>query len=150
MSKKPSLFKFMFFVFLAFYLSSLIVLLFVFTSNIVNYPNLNILIGAIIGVSFIAMIFFSPILLFVTFFQYWMKNNKLKNFISFLLVIIYGYIIFIQTSLKSSNLTWFTDKDKILNFFLLSIPSTALFLIILICLVSRDCKIFRVNRKIGN
>ena len=79
-----------------------------------------------------------------------MKNNKLKNFISFLLVIIYGYIIFIQTSLKSNNLTWFTDKDKILNFFLLSIPSTALFLIILICLVSRDCKIFRVNRKIGN
>ena len=82
MSKKPSLFKFMFFVFLAFYLSSLIVLLFVFTSNIVNYPNLNILMGAIIGVSCIAMIFFSPILLFGVTPEFG-ENSTLRNLVEY-------------------------------------------------------------------
>lgn len=136
MSKEPSLFKVMFFVFLAFYLSTLIILLFVFSSDANNYPGINILMSAIIGSSFIAMIFFSPILLLITFCQYWIKNYKLKNFISFSLMIIYGYIIFIQTNLKASNLTWFTYQDKILNFFLLSIYSTVLFLVILIYLGS--------------
>lgn len=138
-------FKTLFLVFLSFYIASyLIFLILAISTDMGEYTTTNFITSMKMKVSlpfllgFIATIFFSPSLFLVCLVQWWMRSKKLKNFISFSLVIIYGYIMFIQTSLKSSNLTWFTDQDKILSFLLLSIPSTALFLIILIYLVSRD------------
>ena len=141
-------FKTLFLVFLSFYIASYLIFLILAisienrgysTTNLIK--SIDMIVSLPFWFGFFATIFFSPVLLFVSFVQWWIKNNKLKNFISFSLVIIYGCIIFILTSLKSSNSTWFTeftDQDKILDFLLLSIPSTALFLIILIYLVSRD------------
>ncbi len=131
-------FKTLFLVFIAFYVSSLLIFpfMFVIIKGVDGFfdVSIGVVLGALFGVSLIASILFSPALLLISFIQWWIKNNKLKNLISFLLIIIYGFLILKFPSFRFYNTNFHGVIDETLIYLSLSIPSTLLFLILLLYL----------------
>ena len=128
-------FKTLFFVFLSFYIASYIIfLMFVMfaeytgyrtTDNFIESGKIVVSLPFLLGL--VAIIFFSPVLLLVSFIQWGIRNKWLKNVISFLLIIIYGFLIFKAPSFRFYN----TIIDETLSYLSISIPSTLLFMALL-------------------
>lgn len=125
MRSEAQFFKTLMMVFLAFYLSSLIVFFFFIIIDKIGYDIYALMIPFTLGMPF--TLSFSPILIVVTFIQWWVQNIKVKNFFSFILIIVYGFVLFIYGFELFNN--------RIIIFFLMSLPSTLLFLLVLSCLM---------------
>ncbi|WP_282673422.1 hypothetical protein, partial [Moraxella nonliquefaciens] len=72
-----------------------------------------------------------PVLLLVSFIQWGIRNKWLKNVISFLLIIIYGFLIFKAPSFRFYNTNLPDIIDETLSYLSISIPSTLLFMALL-------------------
>lgn len=138
-------FKTLFLVFLSFYIASyLISLMFVIyvesiDSTTVNFTELiKIVIFFPFLIGLIATTFFLPAVLLVSFIQWWMQNDRLKNVISFLLIMIYGFLILKVPSFRFYNTNLPDIIDETLPYLSLSIPATLLFLVLLFYLT--QCK----------
>ena len=128
-------FKTLFFVFLSFYIASYIIFLmfamfaeytgYRTTDNFIESGKIVVFLPFLLGL--VAIIFFSPVLLLVSFIQWGIRNKWLKNLISFLLIIIYGFLIFKAPSFRFYN----TIIDETLSYLSISIPSTLLFMALL-------------------
>ena len=128
-------FKTLFFVFLSFYIASYIIFLmfamfaeytgYRTTDNFIESGKIVVSLPFLLGLA--AIIFFSPVLLLVSFIQWGIRNKWLKNVISFLLIIIYGFLIFKAPSFRFYN----TIIDETLSYLSISIPSTLLFMALL-------------------
>lgn len=128
-------FKTLFFVFLSFYIASYIIFLmfamfaeytgYRTTDNFIESDKIVVFLPFLLGL--VAIIFFSPVLLLVSFIQWGIRNKWLKNLISFLLIIIYGFLIFKAPSFRFYN----TIIDETLSYLSISIPSTLLFMALL-------------------
>lgn len=128
-------FKTLFFVFLSFYIASYIIFLmftmfaeytgYRTTDNFIESGKIVVFLPFLLGL--VAIIFFSPVLLLVSFIQWGIRNKWLKNVISFLLIIIYGFLIFKAPSFRFYN----TIIDETLSYLSISIPSTLLFMALL-------------------
>lgn len=136
-------FKTLFFVFLSFYIASYIIFLILVicieyrtTTNFVESSRIVLFAPSLLGLA--AIIFFSPVLLFICFIQWWVQSNKLKNLTSFLLVIAYGFLIFKFPGFRFDNTSFYDVVDETFAYLLLSIPSTLLFLVLLFYLT--QCK----------
>lgn len=122
-----------FIVFLSFYISSYLIMFtyigfveFVERSNN-DFGNIWMIIKVVAGLSLLAIICFSPALLVVSTLQLLMKKDFLRYFLSFILMEIHGFLIFIVWFRGLSDI----KIDKIINYFMLSILSTTVFLSIL-------------------
>jgi|GEM_PF-3249786 len=132
-------FKTLFFVFLSFYIASYIIfLMFVMfaeytgyrtTDNFIESGKIVVSLPFLLGL--VAIIFFSPVLLLVSFIQWGIRNKWLKNVISFLLIIIYGFLIFKAPSFRFYNTNLPDIIDETLSYLSISIPSTLLFMALL-------------------
>ena len=132
-------FKTLFFVFLSFYIASYIIfLMFVMfaeytgyrtTDNFIESGKIVVSLPFLLGL--VAIIFFSPVLLLVSFIQWGIRNKWLKNVISFLLIIIYGFLIFKAPSFRFYNTNLPDIIDETLYYLSISIPSTLLFMALL-------------------
>lgn len=132
-------FKTLFFVFLSFYIVSYIIfLMFAMFAEYTGYRTTDNFIesGKIVAslpflLGLVAIIFFSPVLLLVSFIQWGIRNKWLKNVISFLLIIIYGFLIFKAPSFRFYNTNLPDIIDETLSYLSISIPSTLLFMALL-------------------
>lgn len=132
-------FKTLFFVFLSFYIASYIIFLmfamfaeytgYRTTDNFIESGKIVIFLPFLLGL--VAIIFFSPVLLLVSFIQWGIRNKWLKNVISFLLIIIYGFLIFKAPSFRFYNTNLPDIIDETLSYLSISIPSTLLFMALL-------------------
>ena len=132
-------FKTLFFVFLSFYIASYIIFLmfamfaeytgYRTTDNFIESGKIVVSLPFLLGLA--AIIFFSPVLLLVSFIQWGIRNNWLKNVISFLLIIIYGFLIFKAPSFRFYNTNLPDIIDETLYYLSISIPSTLLFMALL-------------------
>ena len=132
-------FKTLFLVFLSFYIASyLIFLIWVVciengghstTANLIESIKIIVFLPFLLGLA--ANLLFSPILLLISFVQWWIKSNKLKNLISFLLIIIYGFLILKIPSFRFYNRNLPDIIDETLSYLSISIPSTLLFMALL-------------------
>lgn len=138
-------FKTLFFVFLSFYIASYLIFLIPVicieigehsTTNFIESMKITAFVPFLLG--FVATIFFSPVLLFISFVQWWIKSNKLKNLISFLLIMIYGFLIWKVPSFRFYNTNFHDIIDETLSYLWLSIPSTLLFIALLSYLIKRQ------------
>lgn len=125
MRSEGQFFKTLLMVFLAFYLSSLIVISLLAVVYVTDYDIYAFMAPFILGL--ISILFFAPVLIVVTFIQWWIQNIKLKNLFSFILLIIYGFTLFIH------GLELFNEEK--IKFFLISISSTLIFLLVLFYLM---------------
>ncbi|OBX82772.1 hypothetical protein [Moraxella nonliquefaciens] len=132
-------FKTLFFVFLSFYIASYIIFLmfamfaeytgYRTTDNFIESGKIVVFLPFLLGL--VAIIFFSPVLLLVSFIQWGIRNKWLKNLISFLLIIIYGFLIFKAPSFRFYNTNLPDIIDETLSYLSISIPSTLLFMALL-------------------
>ena len=132
-------FKTLFFVFLSFYIASYIIFLmfamfaeytgYRTTDNFIESGKIVVSLPFLLGLA--AIIFFSPVLLLVSFIQWGIRNKWLKNVISFLLIIIYGFLIFKAPSFRFYNTNLPDIIDETLSYLSISIPSTLLFMALL-------------------
>lgn len=132
-------FKTLFFVFLSFYIVSYIIFLmfamfaeytgYRTTDNFIESGKIVVSLPFLLGL--VAIIFFSPVLLLVSFIQWGIRNKWLKNLISFLLIIIYGFLIFKAPSFRFYNTNLPDIIDETLSYLSISIPSTLLFMTLL-------------------
>ena len=132
-------FKTLFFVFLSFYIASYIIFLmfamfaeytgYRTTDNFIESGKIVVFLPFLLGI--VAIIFFSPVLLLVSFIQWGIRNKWLKNLISFLLIIIYGFLIFKAPSFRFYNTNLPDIIDETLSYLSISIPSTLLFMALL-------------------
>lgn len=132
-------FKTLFFVFLSFYIVSYIIfLMFVIfaeytgyrtTDNFIESGKIVVFLPFLLGLA--AIIFFLPVLLLVSFIQWGIRNKWLKNVISFLLIIIYGFLIFKAPSFRFYNTNLLDIIDETLSYLSISIPLTLLFMALL-------------------
>ena len=132
-------FKTLFFVFLSFYIVSYIIFLmfamfaeytgYRTTDNFIESGKIVVSLPFLLGL--VAIIFFSPVLLLVSFIQWGIRNKWLKNVISFLLIIIYGFLIFKAPSFRFYNTNLPDIIDETLSYLSISIPSTLLFMALL-------------------
>ncbi len=132
-------FKTLFFVFLSFYIASYIIFLmfamfaeytgYRTTDNFIESGKIVVFLPFLLGL--VAIIFFSPVLLLVSFIQWGIRNKWLKNVISFLLIIIYGFLIFKAPSFRFYNTNLPDIIDETLSYLSISIPSTLLFMALL-------------------
>lgn len=132
-------FKTLFFVFLSFYIVSYIIFLmfamfaeytgYRTTDNFIESGKIVVFLPFLLGL--VAIIFFSPVLLLVSFIQWGIRNKWLKNVISFLLIIIYGFLIFKAPSFRFYNTNLPDIIDETLSYLSISIPSTLLFMALL-------------------
>ena len=132
-------FKTLFFVFLSFYIASYIIFLmfamcaeytgYRTTDNFIESGKIVVSLPFLLGLA--AIIFFSPVLLLVSFIQWGIRNKWLKNVISFLLIIIYGFLIFKAPSFRFYNTNLPDIIDETLYYLSISIPSTLLFMSLL-------------------
>lgn len=132
-------FKTLFFVFLSFYIASYIIFLmfamfaeytgYRTTDNFIESGKIVVSLPFLLGLA--AIIFFSPVLLLVSFIQWGIRNKWLKNLISFLLIIIYGFLIFKAPSFRFYNTNLPDIIDETLSYLSISIPSTLLFMALL-------------------
>lgn len=132
-------FKTLFFVFLSFYIVSYIIFLmfamfaeytgYRTTDNFIESGKIVVFLPFLLGL--VAIIFFSPVLLLVSFIQWGIRNKWLKNLISFLLIIIYGFLIFKAPSFRFYNTNLPDIIDETLSYLSISIPSTLLFMALL-------------------
>ena len=132
-------FKTLFFVFFFFYIVSYIIFLlfamfaeysgFSTTDNFIESGKIVVSLPFLLGL--VAIIFFSPVLLLVSFIQWGIRNKWLKNLISFLLIIIYGFLIFKAPSFRFYNTNLPDIIDETLSYLSISIPSTLLFMTLL-------------------
>ena len=132
-------FKTLFFVFLSFYIVSYIIFLmfamfaeytgYRTTDNFIESGTIVVSLPFLLGL--VAIIFFSPVLLLVSFIQWGIRNKWLKNLISFLLIIIYGFLIFKAPSFRFYNTNLPDIIDETLSYLSISIPSTLLFMTLL-------------------
>lgn len=132
-------FKTLFFVFLSFYIASYIIFLmfamfaeytgYRTTDNFIESGKIVVSLPFLLGLA--AIIFFSPVLLLVSFIQWGIRNKWLKNVISFLLIIIYGFLIFKAPSFRFYNTNLPDIIDETLYYLSISIPSTLLFMALL-------------------
>lgn len=132
-------FKTLFFVFLSFYIVSYIIFLmfamfaeytgYRTTDNFIESGKIVVSLPFLLGL--VAIIFFSPVLLLVSFIQWGIRNKWLKNLISFLLIIIYGFLIFKAPSFRFYNTNLPDIIDETLSYLSISIPSTLLFMALL-------------------
>lgn len=138
-------FKTLFLVFLSFYIVSyFIFLILAISTDMGEYTTTNFITSMKMKVSlpfllgFIATIFFSPVLLFISFVQWWMRSKTLKNTISFILMILYGYMIFFVGFTDGYDKNNFIIQYEIIHFLIVSIPSTLLFIALLSYLIKRQ------------
>lgn len=139
MRSEALFFKTLFFVFLSFYIASYIIFLMfaIFaeytgyrtTDNFIESGKIVVSLPFLLGL--VAIIFFSPVLLLVSFIQWGIRNKWLKNLISFLLIIIYGFLIFKDPSFRFYNTNLPDIIDETLSYLSISIPSTLLFMALL-------------------
>ena len=132
-------FKTLFFVFLSFYIASYIIFLmfamfaeytgYRTTDNFIESGKIVVFLPFLLGLA--AIIFFLPVLLLVSFIQWGIRNKWLKNVISFLLIIIYGFLIFKAPSFRFYNTNLLDIIDETLSYLSISIPSTLLFMALL-------------------
>ena len=132
-------FKTLFFVFLSFYIASYIIFLmfamfaeytgYRTTDNFIESGKIVVSLPFLLGLA--AIIFFSPVLLLVSFIQWGIRNKWLKNLISFLLIIIYGFLIFKAPIFRFYNTNLPDIIDETLSYLSISIPSTLLFMALL-------------------
>lgn len=132
-------FKTLFFVFLSFYIASYIIFLmfamfaeytgYRTTDNFIESGKIVVFLPFLLGLA--AIIFFLPVLLLVSFIQWGIRNKWLKNVISFLLIIIYGFLIFKAPSFRFYNRNLPDIIDETLSYLSISIPSTLLFMALL-------------------
>ena len=120
-------FKTLFLVFVAFYFSALMVWLFFFVTTTDHFADIATMLCTAFAISLVSSLLFSPVLLLVSFIQWGIRNKWLKNVISFLLIIIYGFLIFKAPSFRFYN----TIIDETLSYLSISIPSTLLFMALL-------------------
>ena len=140
-------FKTLFFVFASFYIVSyFIFLILVICIKIREYSTTNfiesmkIMAFAPFLLGFIATIFFSPVLLLICFIRWGIMNKWLKNVISFILMIVYGFCLIFIIFSDSYNKPWNHPLFEISDYFLLSVPATLIFLIILFYLTKRSIR----------
>lgn len=140
-------FKTLFFVFASFYIVSYFIFLIPVicieigehsTTNFIESMKITAFVPFLLG--FAATIFFFPILLLICFIQWGIMNKWLKNVISFILMIIYGFCLIFIIFSDSHNKPWNHLLFKNLDYFLLSVPATLIFLIILFYLVKRSIR----------
>lgn len=132
-------FKTLFFVFLSFYIASYIIFLmfamfaeytgYRTTDNFIESGKIVVFLPFLLGLA--AIIFFLPVLLLVSFIQWGIRNKWLKNVISFLLIIIYGFLILKFPSFRFYNKNLPDIIDETLSYLSISIPSTLLFMALL-------------------
>ena len=132
-------FKTLFFVFLSFYIASYIIFLmfamfaeytgYRTTDNFIESGKIVVFLPFLLGL--VAIIFFSPGLLLVSFIKWGRRNKWLKNLISFLLIIIYVFLIFKAPSFRFYNTNLPDIIDETLSYLSISIPSTLLFMALL-------------------
>lgn len=99
------------------------------TDNFIESGKIVVFLPFLLGL--VAIIFFSPVLLLVSFIQWGIRNKWLKNVISFLLIIIYGFLIFKAPSFRFYNTNLPDIIDETLSYLSISIPSTLLFMALL-------------------
>ena len=99
------------------------------TDNFIESGKIVVFLPFLLGL--VAIIFFSPVLLLVSFIQWGIRNKWLKNLISFLLIIIYGFLIFKAPSFRFYNTNLPDIIDETLSYLSISIPSTLLFMALL-------------------
>lgn len=99
------------------------------TDNFIESGKIVVFLPFLLGL--VAIIFFSPVLLLVSFIQWGIRNKWLKNLISFLLIIIYSFLIFKAPSFRFYNTNLPDIIDETLSYLSISIPSTLLFMALL-------------------
>lgn len=131
-------FKTLFLVFLSFYIVSYFIFLILVlciemgeysTINLIDFMEIAAFAPFLLG--FTATIFFSPVLLLVCFIQWWIKSKKIKNTISFIVMILYGYVMFAWFSGDYEKFSWIVTQDEAIYYVILLIPSTLLFMVLL-------------------
>lgn len=127
-------FKTLLLVFVTFYFTAMIIWMAFFIVSLSDFSDVKTVLGVVFGLSLIASLFFSPVLLLVSFVQWWAKSKKLKNIASFISIIIYGHIIFAWSTCDHKGLCLMIAQDKIINYLVFSIPSTLLFMTLLMCI----------------
>lgn len=99
------------------------------TDNFIESGKIVVFLPFLLGLA--AIIFFLPVLLLVSFIQWGIRNKWLKNVISFLLIIIYGFLIFKAPSFRFYNTNLLDIIDETLSYLSISIPLTLLFMALL-------------------
>lgn len=133
-------FKTLFLVFVSFYFSSLMIWLFLFVVSASHFSDVTVMLGAAFGMGLISSLLFSPVLLLICFIQWGIMNKWLKNVISFVLMIVYGFCLIFIIFSDSYNKPWNHPLFEIFDYFLLSVPATLIFLIILFYLTKRSIR----------
>lgn len=124
-------FKTLFLVFVAFYFSALMIWLFFFVTTTDHFADIATMLCTAFAISLVSSLLFSPVLLLVSFIQWGIRNKWLKNVISFLLIIIYGFLIFKAPSFRFYNTNLPDIIDETLSYLSILIPSTLLFMALL-------------------
>ncbi len=133
-------FKTLFLVFVSFYFSALMIWLFLFVVSASHFSDVTVMLGAAFGMGLISGLLFSPVLLLICFIQWGIMNKWLKNVISFVLMIVYGFCLIFIIFSDSYNKPWNHPLFEIFDYFLLSVPATLIFLIILFYLTKRSIR----------